>query len=110
MELIVAITMFVVGILGVLGATARIQGLVSSGDRAATAMLYAQERLEALVVMDCADLTDGDETRGGRYDLRWQIVAPPSGNTRQIDLRVSYPSSSGSTRTDTLETSVLCIV
>jgi prepilin-type N-terminal cleavage/methylation domain-containing protein len=110
-ELIIAVTVFTIGVLGTLGVTAGITRLIGQGDRTATASFYAQERLEAVRTnLDCTTLTSGSETRGGIYDVRWEVTSMFDGNARRVQIYVSYPSRPGITRVDTLGTSVSCVL
>lgn len=109
-ELIVAATVFVVGVLGMLGVMANSTRLLSSGDRVATATFYAQERLEILQATDCATLAPGTETKAGVYNLVWTVQPAFNGNAQRIQVLVSYPSYRGPLRQDTLGTSVLCVI
>ncbi len=108
-ELIVAVTVFTVGLLAVLGTNVLVTQLLDAGHRATTASFYARERLETLRGVSCGVLADGSEARGGIYQLAWN-VEPPSGRAaRRVQLRVTYPTRRGALRTDSAETSVLCV-
>lgn len=108
-ELIVAVTVFVIGVLSLLGVTAQVTSLLGTGDRVATGTMYAQERLEQLQGTDCSLLAAGSETRGGIYDLRWEISSMFLNKARRVRLFVEYPNRPGVVRQDTLETMVLCL-
>ena len=109
-ELIIAVTLFTIGVLGMLGVTAGITRLLGMGDRIATASFYAQERLETARNMPCAALTPGSETRGGIYDIAWSVAPMFGGNAQRVEVLVAYPSRLGVTRVDTLGTSISCIL
>ena len=109
-ELTVAVTVFTIGILGMLGVTAGITRLLGSGDRVATASFYAAERLESMRATDCAALTNGTETRGGIYDLKWEVAPVFGGNAQRVQMFVAYPSFSGLSRVDTLGTTMSCVI
>ncbi len=108
-ELIVAVTIFTYGLLSLLVANMLIVRLLAEGDRAATASFYARERLETMRGIPCADLADGADTRGGVYDLEWDIEEDLGQSVRRVQLLVTYPGTRGTVRTDTLESSVLCV-
>jgi prepilin-type N-terminal cleavage/methylation domain-containing protein len=108
-ELIVAVTVLTLGLLALVGANALVTQLLSSGDRASTAMFFAQERMETLRGTDCDDLTAGSETRGAVYDLSWETATAFGGNAQRVQLVVQYPSGPGRRRADTVETSLLCV-
>ncbi len=109
-ELTIAMTLFTIGVLGMLGVTAGITRLLGLGERIATASFYAQERLETAHSTPCAALTGGSETRGGIYDLSWRVAPMFGGNAQRVEVLVSYPSRPGVTRVDTLGTSISCIL
>ena len=108
-EVIVAATVFVVGVLALLGVMANATRLLGSGDRATTGTFYAQQRLETLQATDCATLAPGSETKANVYDLKWTVQSTFGGNSQFVRVIVSYPSYNGSPRQDTVETSVLCV-
>ena len=109
-EVTIAVMIFTIAVLGLLGVTAGITRLLANGDRVATASFYAEERLENMRATDCATLAAGSETRGGVYDLQWSVTSVFGGNARSVQLLVSYPSFSGATRVDTLGTTLSCVV
>jgi len=108
-ELIVAVTIFVWGLLALLGANMLVIQLLAAGDRAATASFYTRERLEALRGVSCTALSDGSETRGGAYQLVWDVEPAHGGSAATVEVRVTYPGLRGVVRTDTVESSILCV-
>jgi prepilin-type N-terminal cleavage/methylation domain-containing protein len=104
-EVIVAITILSVALLGLAGSMAGMTRIVYRGDLAATAAIYSQERLERLRALGCGNMVDGTETRGV-YQLAWTITVPSAQNER-VQLVTTYPSGRGS-RLDSMETSVSC--
>lgn len=108
-ELIVAVTVFTVGVLALLGANVLVTELLGAGRVAATASFYARERLEVLRGLSCTALVGGTATRGGIYQLAWEVAPTYGGSARQVQLLVTHPGRRGVVRTDTLETSVLCV-
>ncbi len=109
-ELTVAVTIFTVGVLGMLKVTAGISRLLGMSRRAATASFYAQERLETLRATSCAALASGTETRADIYAVVWGVVPILGGNARRVQIVVTYPSRPGAIRVDTLGTSVSCVL
>ena len=107
-EMIVAVTIFTWALLSLLGANVLVVQLLSAGDRATTATFYARERLETIRGMSCTVMADGSETRGGVYDLTWDLEPAYGGSVRMVELLVTYPARPNVMRTDTIETSVLC--
>ncbi|NIM48461.1 MAG: prepilin-type N-terminal cleavage/methylation domain-containing protein [Gemmatimonadales bacterium] len=108
-ELIVAVTVFTWALLALLGANMLVIQLLGAGDRASTASFYARERMETLRGLSCGVLKDSSETRGDIYDLSWDVEDAYAGSARRVQLLVSYPSLPGATRTDTVESLVLCV-
>ena len=108
-ELTVAVTIFTIGVLGTLGTSAGITRLLGMGNRIATAGFYAQERFETLRNGDCATLASGSDTRGGIYDLTWEVQPMFGGAARRVSIFVAYPSRPGVTRVDTLGISISCM-
>lgn len=107
-EVIVAITMLLVGLVGFISASAMLTRMLGRGDRATTAAFYAQERLERLQATRCVGLVGGTETRAnGGYSLSWRVT--PLGNAQRVELVVQYTATPGRTRSDTMETTVLCL-
>lgn len=107
-ELIVAATVFTVGLLALLGTNLLVYELLDAGHRANIASFYARERAETLRGIRCSALADGSETRGGVYQLAWNIQSAYGGNARRLLVLVTYAPRRGGVRTDTVETSVLC--
>jgi Tfp pilus assembly protein PilV len=108
-ELIVAVTIFVWGMLALLGANMLVIQLLAAGDRAATASFYAREQLETMRGVSCGALSNGSATKGGAYQLEWDVLTAHGGSARHIQVRVTYPALRGVTRTDTVESSILCV-
>lgn len=109
-ELTVAVTIFTVGVLGMLKVTAGIARLLGMADQVATAGFYAQERLETLRATSCAALASGTETRAGVYDVEWGVEPILGGNARRVQVLVTYLVRPGTIRVDTLGTSVSCVI
>lgn len=108
-ELIVAVTIFVWGLLALLGANMLVIQLLAAGDRAATASFYAREQLEAMRGLSCGALSDGSSTRGGAYQLVWDVEPAYGGSATNVEVLVTYPGLRGVIRTDTIESSILCL-
>lgn len=106
-EVIVAIVVVTVGLLGLLSTTGKTTGMVSRGDRAATASLYSHERLERLRAVGCDALNNGSEVRGGHYDMAWTVSVVAGGQARRIELVTTYPTGPA-TRADTFQTAIPC--
>ncbi len=106
-EVIIAITMLSVGLLGMLGATASTIRLLGESDRMATAAFQATQRLERLEALACDAATSGTDTQQG-VDLTWRVGGATTDRTRAITLTATYPMGRGRMRTDTFEKALQC--
>ncbi len=109
-ELTVAVTIFTVGVLGMLKVTAGITRMLGMSRRVATASFFAQERLETLRATSCAALASGMETRAGIYDVQWGVEQILGGNARRVQILITFPSRPDAIRVDTLGTSMSCVL
>jgi len=107
-ELIVAVTVFSIGLMALMGTNVLVFHLLGAAQRATTAAFYSRERLEAMRGLECTLLANGSETRGGVYQLAWTVEPSNGGASRQARLQITYPLRAGALRTDTIETSILC--
>jgi prepilin-type N-terminal cleavage/methylation domain-containing protein len=109
-EIVLAITILLVGVLAFVGTSGYTARMLTRGNRSTKASFYAQERLETLASMRCANLAAGTSTSaGGVYSHVWTISDALSNNSKRIRLITSYLSRPGVTRADTTEMSVICI-
>ena len=108
-ELMIALTVLMAGLLGLVGTSALVTQMLSRGDRAATASNFAIEQLEALYGLGCEDTSSGSATKADIYDLEWSVNPSVTGSAERVQLVVTYPGTGGLPRSDTLETSILCV-
>ena len=106
-EVIIAITMLSVGLLGMLGATASTIRLLGESDRMATAAFQATQQLERLEALACDAAAGGTDTQQG-VDLTWTVGGAVTDRTRAITLTATYPMGRGRVRTDTFEKALQC--
>ncbi|MCH7490319.1 MAG: prepilin-type N-terminal cleavage/methylation domain-containing protein [Gemmatimonadetes bacterium] len=106
-EIIVAIVILTVGILGIVGATAKMTALQSRGERLATAAFYAQSRMEQLRAAGCNLAAGGNETLVGVYIMTWTVAAQASGS-RAVMVAAEYPTGTAAAAIDTFETYIPC--
>ncbi len=106
-EVIVAIVILTVGILGIVGATAKMTAMQSKGERLATAAFYAQSRMEQLRAAGCATAAGGTETLVGAYIMTWTVAAQAAGS-RAVMVTTQYPTGTGTAAIDTFETYIPC--
>ena len=106
-EVLVAIIILTVALLGIVGATAKLANMQGQADRMATASFYAQDRMEQLRAGGCALAATGSETVGGAYNMTWNVGARVGG-TRPVLVTTSYPTGKTTAAVDTFETWIPC--
>ncbi|KPJ92546.1 MAG: hypothetical protein AMS18_07210 [Gemmatimonas sp. SG8_17] len=108
-EVLIAMIILSVGLLGMLGATASVVRTLGEADREVAAAFYSNERLEQLNALGCDQVSNGSETRQGMYALNWTVDGAANSPVRHVVLTTTYTLSAGRTRTDTLENALSCI-
>ena len=111
-EVIVAIIVLTVGVLGLMTTGALVTRMIARGQRSAVQAMYAQRRLEMLRSTACATQASGTDVlmRGSTPvdSLSWRFVN--LGNKGwQVVLLSNYQTARGSWRTDSSETEISCI-
>jgi len=112
-EVIIAIVVLTVGLLGLVTTAALVTRMIGRGQRSAVAATFASQRMERARVAACnpAQRADGSETlmRGGAAVATndWKITNV-AGTTWKITLSVKYTTVQNRTRTERMETIVLC--
>ncbi len=112
-EVIIAIIVLTVGLLGLVTTAALVTRMIGQGQRSAVAATFASQRMEVLrtAVCDPARRTAGGETllRGGAVAAtnNWTFTNV-GGTTWRITLDVTYTTVKNRSRTDRMETSVIC--
>lgn len=86
-ELIVAILILTIGVLGLAGSAAVVTRQIGSGNQLTIAAAVAQTRFETLASQDCANATGGPVTTRGITE-NWSVTG--SGQTRVIRDSLSY--------------------
>jgi prepilin-type N-terminal cleavage/methylation domain-containing protein len=112
-EVIIAVLVLTVGILGLVTTSALVTRMIARGQRSANAANFANKRLELLRVTGCKSQT------GGRDTLYTQTGAPIATNAWvftnatnshwTIVDTLKYVTSKGGWRTDIMETQVSCL-
>lgn len=105
-ELMVAIMILTVGILGLAATAGGVQRMVGWGARFSGSAAVANAKLEQLRGTPCSSLAASGTATQGIYDLSWTVAS--SGNLRTFSLSVSYPNGR-STRVETFETQRSCV-
>ena len=89
-EILIALTIFAIGILGV--ASMQIWGLRGNASAIwhSQAATFAADRIEKLMMVDYADLADGEEIQGD-YTVTWSVATDnPIDNTATITVDVEW--------------------
>jgi prepilin-type N-terminal cleavage/methylation domain-containing protein len=105
-EVLVAIMILSVGIMGLVTTAGLVTRMIGQGQRYTEASALANERVELLRTSQCAAVGSGSETRGA-YQISWRVVAVAGDKGRSIQVTVQSPTTRGS-RTDTFETVQFC--
>ncbi len=110
-EVIVAILVLTVGILGLVTSAALVTRMIARGQRSAVQSLFAQRRLEMLRSSACVSQTAGTDMlfRGSTMvdSLNWSFL--DRGNqTWHIVMRSKYRTDRGNWRNDSTETEITC--
>ena len=114
-EVIIAILVLTVGILGLVTSAALVTRMIGRGQRSAVAAQYALRRLEMLRVSGCGSQAAGSEVwwRGGTPvdSVSWSfnnMGAVPAPHW-QVVVRSKYQTALGKWRTDSTETEISCL-
>jgi len=116
-EVIIAILVLTVGLLGLVSSAALVTRMIGRGQRSAEAAQYGQRRLEMLRTSGCRSQAAGSEVlRRGSAPLdsiswtftRWSIPNSTSDHW-QIVVRSKYQTALGKWRRDSTETEISCL-
>lgn len=105
-ELVVAVLILTIGILGLAAAAGNVQKMVGWGGRYGASAAIANAQLEQLRATPCASLAASGTATKGIYGLSWTVTT--AGNLRTFTLTVTYPNGR-STRSDVYETERSCV-
>ena len=112
-EVIIAIIVLTVGLLGLVTTSALVTRMIARGQRSASGATFASKRLEQLRVTGCKSQAAGKDTL---YTQNHQPVATNSwvftnatNSHWTIVDTLKYQTSKGAWRTDILETQVSCL-
>jgi type II secretion system protein I len=104
-ELMVALMVFVVGVLAVTSSSAVVMTMIGGSQRRTVAAVVAESRFERLRAVSCTAHTDGNTmTRGVRET--WSVV--PLTAADDVTVVVTFPSSGGRMTTQTYRTYIPC--
>ncbi len=107
-EVIIAMTMLAVALLGLLGATGSAVRALSESDRMVTAAFRANEQLEQLEALGCDAANSGTASEQG-VNLSWTVAGAPTDRSRPIMLTATYQMGRGRVRVDTFEKALQCV-
>ncbi len=111
-EVIIAIIVLTVGLLGLVTSAALVTRMIARGQRAAAAATFAAQRLERLRTTGCTSQAGGSEVlyRGSTPvdSSTWRFVDAGNNHWRVV-LRTKYLTEKDRWRTDSLETEISCL-
>lgn len=103
-EILVAVFILVVGILGVISVATTVINGNAFGKRITTATALAQEKMEELKNMAYASVVNGSDTQESIYTRTWTVTTDsPAAGMKTIEVAVTFPWES-TTRNVTLKT------
>jgi prepilin-type N-terminal cleavage/methylation domain-containing protein len=108
-EVLVAVTVLVVGLLALVGTGALATKMLSRGNRSNRGAFFAQQQLETLRATPCQLLANGSATRAGGFTVSWAITTLTGGTARRARVISQYAAVIGTPRADTVEATILCI-
>ncbi len=114
-EIIIAIIVLTVGVLGLVTTAALVTRMIARGQRSATAASFASRRLERMRAAGCvaAQRVDGQDTlyRGSTWVAvnTWTFTNAPNQNFR-LKVVTRYKTIKNRVRTDSTETTIPCNV
>ncbi len=104
-ELMVALMVFVVGVLAVTGSSTVVMTMVGGSQRRTIAAAVAESRFEQMRAQSCTAHKDGyGKTRG--VAETWNVV--PLALADDVTVRVTFPSSGGRVTSQTYRTYIPC--
>lgn len=112
LEVLVALVLLSIGILGVAMSAASVSRMVGDGSRLTLAATIATARLEQLRAIPCASATSGTASTRG-IEERWSVAAMGAAlSALEVQLSVTYPLRSqfgaGPTRTQLFRGAIHC--
>lgn len=106
-EVMIAMIILTVGVLGLAASSAAIARMTSEGDRFSESAAHANSVTDSLRLVPCASLASGAGTRGA-FSLRWTITNNATYTLlRDVLVQVTYDTK-GQTRTSNYNTQLSC--
>jgi type IV pilus modification protein PilV len=112
-EVLVAIVVLTVGLLGLVTTAGLTTRMIARGQRASIAATFAAQRMEQLRVSGCTNQAGGADTL--RRGSTWVAVntwtfSNVATSTWRIVLQSKYKTIKNQTKTDVMETSISCLI
>jgi len=112
-EVIIAVLVLTVGLLGLVGSAALVTRMIGRGHRSGVQVAFSQRRLEMLRSTACTNQATGTDVlmRGGVPvdSLSWQFVNRGN-STWQVIMTSKYQTDRGKWRSEISETEISCII
>lgn len=112
-EVIIAIIVLTVGLLGLVTTAALVTRMIGRGQRSAVAAAFAQRMMEDQRLTACTARSNGSRIlyRGGTAvgQAVWTWTAPTA-TTFRLQMAMTYTTTAGKQRTDVMETTISCII
>jgi prepilin-type N-terminal cleavage/methylation domain-containing protein len=112
-EVLVAIVVLTVGLLGLVTTAALTTRMIARGQRSSMAATFAAQRMERLRVTGCANQAAGADTlrRGSAWVAinTWTFTSVAT-STWRIVLLSKYKTQNNKLKIETMETSISCLV
>jgi type IV pilus modification protein PilV len=105
-EVLVAVLVLSVGILGLATTAALVTRMIGQGERFSQASTMAAEQFEVFRSQSCSSLASGATTNGG-FTLTWTVQDAAGGRAKTVTIEVRSPTVRG-TRADTFATTIGC--
>ncbi len=112
-EVIIAVLVLTVGLLGLVGSAALVTRMIGRGHRSGVQVAFSQRRIEMLRSTACTNQATGTDVlmRGGVPvdSLSWQFVNRGN-STWQVIMTSKYQTDRGKWRSEISETEISCII
>lgn len=109
-EVLIAVMVLTVGLLGLVSSGALVTRMIGEGNRLTEASTVANRRFEIFRSQwgptGCAGAANGSTTTQG-FTVSWTVTSIAAGKARQVQLTVTGTTARG-TRTDTFYRTILC--
>lgn len=105
-EVLIAIIILSVGLLGLASSAALVTRMIAQGQRYTEATTLANHRFEILRSKTCPAMVNGDSTAGA-FKVAWSVTPMTAGRANQVAVTVTSPTGTG-TRSDVFYTVMPC--